>query len=75
METIYGLPLRVAADNPNHHLWNNNGVWWLHYTIYPTAHTAERIRRSLRTRSIEEARSRRDLHFRNLRRLLEARSA
>lgn len=66
MNKIYGFPLRVTGDNPNHHLWNNNGVWWLHYTIYPTAFTSERVRRSLGTRSLKIARNRRDQLFHNL---------
>jgi hypothetical protein len=52
--------VRIWAHNPDHHLYNNNGVWWLHYTSYPTATTAKRIRRSLKTRDIENARERRD---------------
>ena len=28
--------LRIDESNLNHHLWNNNGTWWIHYTIYPT---------------------------------------
>ncbi len=72
MKSIYGLPLRVATDNPNHHLWNNNGVWWLHYTVYPTPFTSERVRRSLKTRSLEVARARRDRIFENLRETVEA---
>ena len=72
MNKIYGLPLRVTRDNPNHHLWNNNGVWWLHYTVYPTAVTSERVRKSLRTRSLEIARARRDRLFRNLRKNMQA---
>lgn len=66
MNEIYGLPLRISDGNPNHHLWNNNGVWWLHYTVYPTAVTAQRIRKSLRTRSLDIARERRDRAFRDL---------
>ena len=46
--------------NPNHHLWNNHGTWFLHYTTYPTPITKERIRCSLRTRDLEVARARRD---------------
>ena len=72
MNKIYGLPLRVTLDNPNHHLWNNNGVWWLHYTVYPTSVTSERVRKSLRTRSLEIARARRDQLFRNLRKNIQA---
>lgn len=54
------LALRIDKENLNHHLWNNNGTWWIHYTIYPTPVTAERIRQSLKTRILSEARKRRD---------------
>ena len=54
------LALRIDDSNLNHHLWNNNGTWWIHYTIYPTPVTVERIRHSLKTKSVPEARSRRD---------------
>ena len=46
--------------NPNHNLWNNNGTWWLHFTYYPTPITKQRVRKSLQTRDIEEARKLRD---------------
>ena len=52
--------LRVRPSNPNHHLWNNNGTWYLHYTMHPTPFTKERIRESLATKSLEVARQRRD---------------
>lgn len=54
------IALRIDESNLNHHLWNNNGTWWIHYTIYPTPVTVERIRRSLKTKILEEARNRRD---------------
>ncbi|MCE9614777.1 MAG: hypothetical protein K8T26_10910 [Lentisphaerae bacterium] len=54
------LSIRVLADNPNHHLWNNNGTWFIHYTVHPDHLTAERVRRSLRTRHLETAQRRRD---------------
>jgi hypothetical protein len=54
------LALRIDDSNLNHHLWNNNGTWWIHYTIYPTPVTVERIRRSLKTKNLQEARIRRD---------------
>jgi hypothetical protein len=60
------LALRIDKENLNHHLWNNNGTWWIHYTIYPTPVTAERIRQSLKTRILSEARRRRDDVFRKL---------
>ena len=54
------IALRIDESNLNHHLWNNNGTWWIHYTVYPTPITVERIRRSLKTKILEEARNRRD---------------
>jgi hypothetical protein len=55
--------IRIAADNPNHHLWNNHGTWFLHYTVHPTQFTKERIRRSLGTKDLGIARARRDAFF------------
>ena len=64
---LISLPaLRLNADNPNHHLWNNNGTWFLHYTVYPTPFTKERIRRSLGTKDLNVARERRDSFFQQL---------
>ena len=51
---------RTTRDNRNHHLWNNNGTWFLHYTEYPTILTKQRVRRSLKTKCVVEARQRRD---------------
>ncbi len=59
--------IRTAPDNANHHLWNNHGTWFLHYTIHPTPFTKERIRRSLSTKDVHEARQRRDAFFEHLR--------
>ena len=67
MTTINNVPsIRVRSDNPNHHLWNNHGTWFLHYTIHPTPYTKERIRRSLGTKDLEVARERRDSFFAHL---------
>ena len=64
MNTVTALPgIRVRAENPNHHLWNNHGTWFLHYTIHPTPFTKERIRRSLGTKDLAVARERRDSFF------------
>ena len=54
--------LRVDASNDAHHLWCNNGTWWLHYTVH-FDHRVRRIRKSLRTRSLAEAIARRDEHL------------
>ena len=60
------LAIRVNSANPDHHLWNNNGSWWCHYTAHFPDNTAERVRVSLQTRSVEEARERRDELFAGL---------
>lgn len=49
-----------TESNPDHHLWNNRGTWWCHFTLHRADYTAERIRVSLKTRDVGEARCRRD---------------
>jgi len=60
------LRVRVRAENPNHHLWNNHGTWFIHYTVHPTPFTKERVRRSLGTTLLAAARERRDAFFAHL---------
>jgi len=68
MSNVTVLPVtRRQPGNANHHLWNNNGTWFLHYTTYPTPFTKERVRRSLGTKDLDEARLRRDAFFAHLR--------
>lgn len=57
------LRIRVSPENPDHHLWNNHGTWFIHYTVHPTPFTKERVRRSLGTRILATARERRDAIF------------
>jgi len=53
-----------AADaNPNHHLWRNGRFWWAAVTVLHDGWRQERIRRSLRTDDVTEARRRRDALF------------
>jgi hypothetical protein len=54
------ISVRVNPGYPNHHIWNNHGTWYLHYVIYPTPITKQRIRRSLGTKYVAEARRLRD---------------
>jgi hypothetical protein len=56
----HSLAVRIDPANPDHHLWNNNGTWWCHYTVHPTSLTKQRIRASLGTKNVAEARLRRD---------------
>ncbi len=67
MKTASALAgIRLRPDNENHHLWNNHGTWFLHYTVHPTPFTKERIRRSLGTKDVTVARARRDAFFAQL---------
>lgn len=61
------LSIRVAGSNPLHHLWNNHGVWWIHYTILINGVRQRRMRYSLRTRDQTEAQEKRDRIFAELR--------
>ena len=54
------LAIRVRAENPDHHLWNNNGTFWCHYTEHLSDYTKRRVRRSLRTADRALARFLRD---------------
>lgn len=54
------LASRGGKDNPDHHLWNNRGTWWCHFTLHRPDYTSERIRVSLKTRDLIIARQRRD---------------
>lgn len=65
------LAIRPRKDsyldgNPDHHLWNNRGTWWCHFTLHRADYTAERVRVSLKTRDVAEARRRRDGLLANL---------
>jgi hypothetical protein len=63
------LTIRIARDKADHHLWNNNGTWWCHFTMRNANGSARRVRRSLKTADIGKARESRD---RLLRALIQA---
>ncbi len=54
------LAIRIREKNPDHHLWNNNGTWWCHYTEHLPDYTKRRVRRSLGTSDRTIARFLRD---------------
>ncbi len=54
------VDVAVPADaDPNHHLWRNGRRWWIAFTVHQD-HRQERIRLSLGTQDVVEARRRRD---------------
>ena len=54
------LVTRRTDANPNHHLWNKNGTWWLHFTLHSDTGTKKRHRISLKTPDLDAARRKRD---------------
>lgn len=45
---------------PDHHLWDNNGTFWAHYSVTRARGRSKRMRVSLSTKSRKVARQRRD---------------
>ena len=60
------LSVRIDTRNPRNHLWLNNGVYWIHYTLNFDCRT-RRVRRSLKTSDLNVAIARRDELFSRLR--------
>jgi len=53
--------LQAHCDsNANHHLWNNHGTLWCHFTVHLPDYTKRRMRLALGTRDFGEARELRD---------------
>ncbi len=59
------LSIRVDASNLDHHLWCNHGVYWIHYVVHE-GNRKRRVRHSLRTRDLEQARQLRDAELARL---------
>ncbi len=59
-ETIRGNPdVPRRPRNPNHHIWCNHGTWFVHVTLKWSGRR-RRVRKSLKTKDVNEARLRRD---------------
>lgn len=58
--SIATVSARISEANLDHHLWNNNGTWWCHFTVHLPDFTKHRVRLSLETKDREEARLRRN---------------
>ncbi len=43
---------RSYGENADHHIWNNNGTLWCHYTIHVANDTKRRIHCSLKKQRI-----------------------
>ncbi|MBT3191408.1 MAG: hypothetical protein HN341_02520 [Verrucomicrobia bacterium] len=62
------LSLRTNPSNPNHHLWDNHGTWYITYTVCEPGCSGVRRRESLGTRNVVDARGIRDELFARLER-------
>jgi hypothetical protein len=51
--------LGPRAIDPDHHLWRNGRLWWIAFTVHRD-HQQERVRFSLGTDDVVEARQLRD---------------
>jgi hypothetical protein len=49
----------LSAADPDHHLWRNGRLWWVAFTVH-RGHLQHRVRHSLGTADVAEARRRRD---------------
>ena len=49
-----------SSGSSNHHLWQNGRFWWAAFTVIHDGWRQERVRRSLGTADLGEARRRRD---------------
>lgn len=57
------LAIRISPASPTHHLWNNHGTWWCHYTVHLPDYTKKRVRVSLDTHNPDQAMTLRDRLF------------
>ena len=47
-------------ENSDHHIWNNNGTYWVKWVPYDPIVKLPKVTATLKTKDIEEARRRRD---------------
>jgi hypothetical protein len=57
------LSVRCRPGNADHHIWNNNGTFWCHLTVHFPDFSKRRLRLSLETQDIRDARQLRDSLF------------
>ncbi len=65
-ETRGALPDPQRNDlDPDHHLWKNGRLWWIAFTVHTADWKKKRLRFSLGTSNIRQARLRRDAVLRH----------
>ena len=56
---------RTWESDPDHHLWRNGRLWWVAFTVHQPGWRKDRVRASLGTADLGEARRRRDALLRH----------
>ena len=51
---------QAPEPDPDHHLWRNGRLYWVAFTVHLPGWQKERVRLSLQTADLPEARRRRD---------------
>jgi hypothetical protein len=51
---------KMTFHDPDHHLWRNGRLYWVAFTVHLPGWQKERVRLSLGTDDVAEARRRRD---------------
>ena len=59
------LVSRAPEAHPDHHLWKNGRTYWVAFTFHTQQGRKHRVRRSLHTELVDEARARRDALLRD----------
>lgn len=59
MNTTIVIRKKSTSRNKNHNLYKNGGSWWCSLTVWEEA-TTRRVRFSLKTKDVKEARAIRD---------------
>lgn len=69
------VPPTIVASSPpapplgdDHHLWRNGRLWWIAITLYDAQGNRRRVRQSLGTTDLAEARRQRDQFLARVRR-------
>jgi len=62
---VNALAFRTTR-NPNHHLYRNGNLFWIHYTVHTPDYQKKRVRQSLATSDLKLAQQRRNQIFREL---------
>jgi len=58
--TVPSASADPGAFDPDHHLWRNGRLYWVAFTVHLPGWQKERVRLSLGTTDVSEARRRRD---------------